>query len=326
MHLLVKDIVVDQTANVEALLVSMEKAKTTTGADFTILHLNDGNEKFDARMWSVTPETIGVREGTFVTAEVKAQLYKDQRSYIVNSIIPYMGTDLNIEDYIVTPPYDIDEMYNYILNTLRAEAQKATTVVYSADRNEPISNIAIKLLEDNAEKFKKSVAAVSMHHDIYGGLLYHTYGMMKGAVGLAQAYPNLDRELLLTAVAIHDIGKLYTYTTSDVGAGNVNTLELLDGHLAIGYATVMKESKNHNCPPERVHLLEHMVGAHHGKPEWGAMTKPATPEAFLVFALDYIDSRLYMYNQAQDSINPGEQSEKIFGLDGTRVYRPNYKR
>ena len=62
--------------------------------------------------------------------------------------------------------------------------------------------------EGFAKKFKFHSAAKSVHHGFVGGLLEHTLGVTKNCDYFAQAYPMLDRDLLITAAIFHDIGKL----------------------------------------------------------------------------------------------------------------------
>ena len=325
MRVNISEIPVGTSTTVEALLISMEKKMGKRGP-FTVIKIGDGHNTYDVKYWDMVPDDIPINAGTIVSIKLDVGTFNNTPNYVTDSITTYVGDEVKLSDFIIMPPYDIDEMYNYIISALRDQASIASSKVYSSDgHNEPVSNIAISLITDNERAFKRSVAATSMHHDIYAGLLLHTYEMIKAAEGLITAFPDIDSELLLSAVAIHDIGKIYTYNTSDLGAGTLNNLEILDGHLAIGYAAVMKESRKHNCPPERVHLLEHMIASHHGKQEWGAIAKPSTPEAFLLFAIDYIDSRLYMYKRAQSEIAPGEHTGKLTYLDGTSVYRPTYQ-
>lgn len=325
MHKYISEIEVGSIERVELLFLSADKKTSKNGKDFSVLNLSDGKTTFEAKHWDSTPENLGITPGTIISADLKVSIYNDKLDYQTTGEEPYVGSEVTLKEFVIMPQYDIDEMYNYIVSTLRREADNASLISYSDDGfNEPIANIALSLIEGNAEKFKKSTAAVSMHHNLYGGLILHTYEMMMAAEGMLKAFPYLDSELLLSAIAIHDIGKIYTYTTGNLGESDINSLEVLDGHLAIGYAAVMKETRKHKCLPERVHLLEHMVAAHHGKKEWGAIVSPATPEAFLVFAIDYLDSRLYMYRKAQESVEPGSYTGKQFALDNTNVYRPTY--
>ena len=54
-------------------------------------------------------------------------------------------------------------------------------------------------------------AAKSMHHNLYGGLLYHIYRMGKNADMQCDLYPMINRDLLICGVYLHDIGKLMEF-------------------------------------------------------------------------------------------------------------------
>ena len=73
-----------------------------------------------------------------------------------------------------------------------------------------------------------------MHHNIYGGLAYHTYRMVKAAYALCEVYKLLNRELLVCGTALHDIGKLFELKTSDTGIANYTDMGNLFGHSLIG--------------------------------------------------------------------------------------------
>ena len=131
-----------------------------------------------------------------------------------------------------------------------------------------------------------SSAAISMHHDLRGGLLYHSYRMVKAADALCGVYTDLDRELLLCGTALHDIGKVWEYKTSISGDAAFTASGVLFGHLYMGAALIKGFTADGNYNKEKVQLLIHMILSHHGTQEWGAVSCPAIPEAF---ALHYID-------------------------------------
>lgn len=72
---------------------------------------------------------------------------------------------------------------------------------------------------------------------------------------------------------------------------------------------------------EKVRLLKHMLCAHHGNLDWGAITVPVIPEAMMLHEIDMIDSRIYQFEQVMKDLEPGSISDKIFSL-GSRVYKP----
>ena len=63
-----------------------------------------------------------------------------------------------------------------------------------------------------------------------------------------------------------------------------------------------------------------MVLSHHGEPEFGAAVKPMCAESELLSYIDMIDSRMEIYRETLENMNPGEFSNRIFALE-KRVYR-----
>src|SRR5438445_3717906 len=75
-------------------------------------------------------------------------------------------------------------------------------------------------------------AGIRNHHAYLGGLLEHVVALLEAADRLAPLYPDLDRDLLLTGIFLHDIGKVrelsYGRVFSYTDEGQ------LVGHIVIG--------------------------------------------------------------------------------------------
>ena len=56
---------------------------------------------------------------------------------------------------------------------------------------------------------RRAPAAKQIHHAYLGGLLEHVLSLCALARAVAAHYPNIDYDLLLTGVVLHDIGKIY---------------------------------------------------------------------------------------------------------------------
>lgn len=67
---------------------------------------------------------------------------------------------------------------------------------------------------------------------------------------------------------------------------------------------------------------KHCIESHHGKLEWGAISVPKTKEAYALFLIDMMDSKMEQFINIENSLEPGTFSPRIFGLE-TKVYRPN---
>lgn len=69
-------------------------------------------------------------------------------------------------------------------------------------------------------------------------------------------------------------------------------------------------------------LLQHLILSHHGEPEFGAAVRPLCAEAELLSLIDAVDSRMEIYRETYDTMEPDTFSPRIFALEkrcsGTR--------
>lgn len=172
-------------------------------------------------------------------------------------------------------------------------------------------------------------AAKSMHHDVLGGWVFHTLRMARLGYSLCRVYPEVNQDLLISGILLHDLGKLQEFSRDPTGMViDYSVSGVLLSHLVIGLLMleeILKEMKAKNLPVpsenERLALF-HMIESHHGKPEYGSPITPRFREAMILHFLDQIDAKIWMFDQVQGNLDPGKLSEKtVFCLDG-RVWRP----
>src|SRR5437762_14325613 len=78
------------------------------------------------------------------------------------------------------------------------------------------------------------------------------------------------------------------------------------------------------CTPSsedvRMHLL-HLIGAHHGEPEFGSPVSPKTPEAMALHYIDNLDARLEMFAAGYTTAKPlaARSFDRIRPLPGNLV-------
>jgi 3'-5' exoribonuclease len=163
-------------------------------------------------------------------------------------------------------------------------------------------------LAEWGDRFRRTAAARNYHHARRGGLVEHTAQMMRLARVIAPLYPQLNVDLLLAGILFHDSGKLWENQFSESGfvMGYDERGELM-GHISIGLELVNSlwrkiSAENADVWKElapssedvRLHLL-HLIGAHHGEPEFGSPVSPKTPEAMALHYIDNLDARLEMF-------------------------------
>lgn len=185
-------------------------------------------------------------------------------------------------------------------------------------------------LQSHGDRFKRAAAARNFHHARRGGLVEHVSQMMRCAVKVAEAYPGLNRDLLIAGVLFHDCGKLWENQYAEQGFNMPYNLHgELVGHIALGLEVVNKLWRQLMDSPEaaawttlqpagelvRLHLL-HLIGSHHGEMQFGSPVLPKTPEAIVLHYVDNIDAKLEMLRRGyENSVELGNGIyEKVFPL------------
>ena len=174
-----------------------------------------------------------------------------------------------------------------------------------------------EFLNEWGGRFRRTAAARNYHHARRGGLVEHTAQMMRVAIGITPLYPQLNADLLLGGILFHDSGKLWENQLPENGfTMSYDERGELMGHISIGLELVnslwRKLSANHadawgDLTPAsedvRLHLL-HLIGAHHGEPEFGSPVSPKTPEAMALHYIDNLDARLEMFAAGYTTAKP----------------------
>src|SRR2546427_6734860 len=180
-------------------------------------------------------------------------------------------------------------------------------------------------LKEWGERFRRTAAARNYHHARRGGLVEHTAQMMRVAKEIAPLYPELNLDLLLAGILFHDCGKLWENQMPENGFNmSYDERGELMGHISIGLELVNSLwrkilSQNADAWQDlvpasedvRLHLL-HLIGAHHGEPEFGSPVSPKTPEAMALHYIDNLDARLEMFASGYTTAKP--IADRIFDL------------
>lgn len=159
------------------------------------------------------------------------------------------------------------------------------------------------------------------------GFLYHTFRMVQSGIALGKVYGQaLNHSLLLTGIILHDVGKLKELYTDPTGNADYTPEGSLLGHLLIGCEMIdeacNKLDLQNDENKDKILLLKHLLASHHGKQEYGAITVPQLPEAIMLNRIDMIDAEMYQCEHALEDQSNGTFTDRIFGLNNTRLYKP----
>jgi 3'-5' exoribonuclease len=190
-------------------------------------------------------------------------------------------SEIEFADYLPKTTKDIDELWRTLGEFVNSFQNLYLQDLIRAFMADP----------DIAAAYRNAPAAKTLHHAYIGGLLDHVVSLFRSCDLICRNYPQVNRDVLLTGVFLHDIGKIhelaynrsFSYTTRGQLLGHmVIELEMLQAKLALvpGFPNELKT------------LLEHLIISHHGEYEFGSPKLPMFPEALLLHYMDDLDSKM----------------------------------
>lgn len=275
------------------LLSALEQRSKKNGDPFFSLTLVDATGSVGAVMWDHHDALIAgtVAADDFVRVDATVAEYNGGLQLTLRRIERVEESTVEVADFLAVSPRPRPEM--------EAELDALIDSVKNADCRRLLS----KLFSNGRfrDLYCTAPAAAKIHQAYIGGLLEHTLNVVRNALLLANNYRPFDRDLLVTAGILHDVGKIreYSWRRTIVYTDEGRLL----GHISIGAAMVDGVIRNLMRDPEGFsefyhrHIL-HLILSHHGKLEYGSPTVPKTREALLLHYGDYTDAYLSSYVEA----------------------------
>jgi 3'-5' exoribonuclease len=288
---------------------------TTRGDLYIAMFLCDRTGQLNARMWQATEAVYkALPKPGFVHVQGRSELYQNNLQVVVNNVAVVDPSKVNVEDYLARTPKDCGQMFKEvkdIVGTIKHPQLAALVQEFLAD-------------QDLMAKFCASPGGMKLHPDCIGGLLEHTHNMLRAAKSILPLYPQVQADLVLAGVFLHDMGKTeelsydmaFAYTDSGQLIGHISKTLLMIHRKADAL-----RARGVRIDPEVVDLIGHIVLAHHGAYEFGSPKLPATAEAFMVCYLDDLDAKI---DQVTAAINDEMSESNWTGWQNalqTRLYR-----
>lgn len=279
------------------------------------LLLADSTGEISAKKWDIADEELPglekIKPGSVLKVKAVVTEWNGMKQLRVSRIRHTSAEDnIDMKDYIKAAPEDAADMYAYIFE--RADSFK----------DKDLRAICVKQLTDNKEKLMYYPAAQKNHHAELAGLLYHVKRMLMMAERACEVYTNLNRELVMAGVILHDMEKINEIVANELGIASGYSFEgKMLGHLVQGVRTIDRLAEELGMPREKAVMLEHMMLSHHYEPEFGSPKKPLFPEAEMLHYLDMVDAKMFDMQEAVEKTEPGCFSDKVWTLDNRTIYR-----
>lgn len=298
------------------LLKSREVRSYGNGKLYIQAQLADKTGTIVAVMWDVDStqiESFGTDGFLRVQGQIKEyknKLQLDIKSFSRELIPP------SLEELLPSSERDVGE--------LRKELEEIVDSVKDPHLSELLRSFLAD--EDISRGLRSCPASIMYHHAYLGGLLDHTVCVTKLAMKVADHYrPLLDRDLLVTGMILHDIGKLREL--SHQGGFQYTDQGRLVGHIVTGVLMVEEKAATiKDFPAELLDLLRHIILSHHGDADTNSPRTPMTAEALAVHYLDNLDAKLQGFSRvvAEDR-DPDSHWTGYHKMFGTMLYKGTKK-
>jgi 3'-5' exoribonuclease len=253
-----------------------------SGEPYLALTLADRSGQIEAKMWDNVAEALDAFEqDDCIKVKGLINRYKNHWQLTIHKLRKLAEAEVDFADYLPKTSQDVEKLWQLIaefVSDFKNEYLRALVQAFMAD-------------PEIAAGYKNAPAAKTLHHAYIGGLLEHVVSLFRSCDLLSRNYPQIDRDLLLTGVFLHDIGKIYELSYNR--AFSYTTRGQLLGHMIIELEMLReKVAQVPGFPAELKILLEHLIISHHGEYEFGSPKLPMFPEALMLHYLDDLDSKM----------------------------------
>lgn len=165
------------------------------------------------------------------------------------------------------------------------------------------------------EAFKVTWAGAKMHDAQVGGLMNHTFKMLRIAETLVQNDVRLEpeKDLLYISIIVHDIGKIL-----EIGSGGIYTSNSFVGHRTLGLEIIARHRETivSNFNETFYYKVLSVIQGHHGA-EFG--DAPTTVIAQIVAFIDMLESQTTSFLDKIENKDYREDINKYFFYNNYRL-------
>lgn len=300
-------------------LAQAKQLSTRNGEPYWALMLQDVTGQVDAKIWSPqSHQYTDLAPGQLVHVQAQTQMFKEQLQLVIERlhIVSYdAGLDerVDLSHFVPTSAVKPEELLRRIEDIVKKE------ISYK-----PWKSFLKRVLNDKEirPRLLSATGAKAMHHAYVGGLLEHTLSVVEMVLKICEQYPQLDKETLLAAAILHDMGKAWELSAG-VTMDYTEDGRLL-GHIIIALEILTPFFKKAKLDDALVTHFKHIVISHHGEYEFGSPKRPKTAEAMALHYADNLDAKMHQFAAVFEDID--EEEGPVFSEFqrslGRFLYRP----
>ncbi len=278
------------------------------------MELQDKTGRIPAKLWHpASLEYESIEENSFVYLHGEVDSFRENLQIRITKLKFLKEDEIDIEELLpstkVPPSELLEELEDLCFRTLKYK---------------PLKRLVGMILKDKyiRDRLLKTPAAKSIHHAYMGGLLEHTLNVCKLCMEISKLYPDVDKEVILAAAVLHDIGKIEELNGT-ISPDYSDSGQLI-GHVVLSLSIIEPFLKKVKELDREIELhLKHIILSHHGEYEFGSPKRPKTREALIVHFADNIDAKLNAVTTLIDGMEETQETWSKFQrfLD-RKIYRP----
>jgi 3'-5' exoribonuclease len=302
----------------EVYLVSDKQLRANRNGNLYLqLDLRDKTGTVNARLWNATEALFHSFDvNDYLRVRGKAQLFQGAMQLILADLQLVEANRIDATDFLPHTPKDVDRLLARLREIMLGLSNPHLKALMEAF-----------LMDDEfVRKFTAAPAGIKNHHAYVGGLLEHVVNLLEVASRVAPFYPQINADMLLAGVFLHDVGKIDELTYQKAFA--YSDEGQLIGHLLIGMeylsrkTTVAESLTGEQFPLELLLRLKHMILSHHGNYEFGSPKLPMTLEAVALNLLDNLDAKIASFHdQMRDDRDPSSAWTQYNPSIGRKLFK-----
>jgi 3'-5' exoribonuclease len=256
------------------------------------LELRDRSGSVGARLWNATEAMARTFEpGDYLHVRGKTQVFQGALQIILSHVEVIDSSRIEPEDFLPQSTQNVARL-----------TARLRELLFGMTNPHLRALVECFLIDDEfVRKFTTAPAGIKQHHAYHAGLLEHVVTLLTIADRISDLYPELDRDLLLTGIFLHDVGKI-DELSYDRAFGYTDEGQLV-GHLVMGVEMLRDKVERtadltgEPFPAELLLRLKHMIVSHHGTHEFGSAKVPMTLEAIALHYLDSLDAKVHAFSR-----------------------------
>ena len=264
-----------------------ERLVSRGGTPYLNVELRDSTGSILARAFRDADLLAGRFErGELVRVAGRVERFREQLQIEIEQIARAEGSEADPVRFLPSSYRDLDELEGFLEHLVREVYDPGLRGLLDRMLADAKLRRELRLAPCTLPAGPAGARQGGAHHAYLGGLLEHTVAVATMGVELCTVHPRIDRDLLIAAALVHDIGKTHEFS---YGAEIARTREgELLGHIELGLRLIAAHAPSSLSSARRLEL-EHCVLCHHGA-DHAPGARFASVEALALYRLNALDA------------------------------------